>query len=268
MSHAVLQGQRALVTGANSGIGKAVAIALGEAGAKVVVNYISSEERADDVVETINSNGSDAMAIRADVSKEDQVQAMVKQMIDAWGSIDIMVANAGVQRDADFTEMTLEDWQFVIDVNLTGQFLCAREAAREFVRRGVVPELSHAAGKIICMSSVHEVIPWAGHVNYATSKGGVNMMMQSIAQEMAAKKIRVNSIAPGAIRTPINTAAWSTPEAEAELLELIPYQRIGNPEDIARAAVWLASDDSEYVTGTSLFVDGGMTLYPGFREGG
>jgi glucose 1-dehydrogenase len=193
---------------------------------------------------------------------------MVKQMIDAWGSIDIMVANAGVQRDADFTEMTLEDWQFVIDVNLTGQFLCAREAAREFVRRGVVPELSLAAGKIICMSSVHEVIPWAGHVNYATSKGGVNMMMQSIAQEMAAKKIRVNSITPGAIRTPINTAAWSTPEAEAELLELIPYQRIGNPEDIARAAVWLASDESEYVTGTSLFVDGGMTLYPGFREGG
>ncbi len=268
MSHGVLQGQRALVTGANSGIGKAVAIAFGEAGAKVVVNYISSEERANDVVETIKSNGSDAMAIRADVSKEDQVQAMVKQMIDAWGSIDIMVANAGVQRDADFTEMTLEDWQFVIDVNLTGQFLCAREAAREFVRRGVVPELSRAAGKIICMSSVHEVIPWAGHVNYATSKGGVNMMMQSIAQEMAAKKIRVNSIAPGAIRTPINTAAWSTPEAEAELLELIPYQRIGNPEDIARAAVWLASDESEYVTGTSLFVDGGMTLYPGFREGG
>ena len=268
MSHGVLQGQRALVTGANSGIGKAVAIALGEAGAKVVVNYVSSEERANAVVETIKSNGSDAIAIRADVSKEDQVQAMVKQMIDAWGSIDIMVANAGVQRDADFTEMTLEDWQFVLDVNLTGQFLCAREAAREFVRRGVVPELSHAAGKIICMSSVHEVIPWAGHVNYATSKGGVNMMMQSIAQEMAAKKIRVNSIAPGAIRTPINTAAWSTPEAEAELLELIPYQRIGKPEDIARAAVWLASDESEYVTGTSLFVDGGMTLYPGFREGG
>ncbi|MGB5716664.1 MAG: SDR family NAD(P)-dependent oxidoreductase, partial [Gammaproteobacteria bacterium] len=218
MSHGVLQGQRALVTGANSGIGKAVAIAFGEAGAKVVVNYISSEERANEVVETIKSNGSDAIAIRADVSKEDQVQVMVKQMIDAWGSIDIMVANAGVQRDAAFTEMSLEDWQFVIDVNLTGQFLCAREAAREFVRRGVVPELSRAAGKIICMSSVHEVIPWAGHVNYATSKGGVNMMMQSIAQEMAAKKIRVNSIAPGAIRTPINTAAWSTPEAEAELL--------------------------------------------------
>ena len=268
MSQGVLTGQRALVTGANSGIGEGVAIALGKAGAKVVVNYISSEESANKVVETIKSNGSDALAIRADVSKEDQVQAMFKQMIDAWGSIDILVANAGVQRDADFTEMTLEQWQFVLDVNLTGQFLCCREATRAFIRQGVDPELSCSAGKIICMSSVHEVIPWAGHVNYATSKGGVNMMMQSIAQEMAAKKIRVNSISPGAIATPINTSAWNTPEAEAELLELIPYQRIGQPKDIARAAVWLASDDSDYITGTSIFVDGGMTLYPGFREGG
>ncbi len=268
MSKNVLAGQRALVTGANSGIGKGVAIALGKAGAKVVVNYISSEERANAVVDEIKANGSDAMAIRGDVSKEDQVQAMFKQMIDAWGSIDILVANAGVQRDADFTEMTLKEWQFVIDVNLTGQFLCAREAAREFVRRGVVPELSCSAGKIICMSSVHEVIPWAGHVNYAASKGGVNLMMQSIAQEMAEKKIRVNSISPGAIATPINTDAWDTPDAKAELLKLIPYHRVGVPEDIAKAAVWLASDDSDYVTGTSLFVDGGMTLYPGFREGG
>lgn len=268
MSKDVLAGQRALVTGANSGIGKGVAIALGKAGAKVVVNYISSEERANAVVDEIKANGSDALAIRADVSKEDQVQAMFAEMIEAWGSIDILVANAGVQRDADFTETTLKQWQFVIDVNLTGQFLCAREAAREFVRRGVVPELSCSAGKIICMSSVHEVIPWAGHVNYAASKGGVNLMMQSIAQEMAEKKIRVNSISPGAIATPINTDAWDTPDAKAELLKLIPYHRVGVPEDIAKAAVWLASDDSDYVTGTSLFVDGGMTLYPGFREGG
>ncbi len=268
MSEDVLTGQRALVTGANSGIGKGVAIALGKAGAKVVVNYISSEEDANAVVEEIRANGSDALAIRADVSKEDQVQTMFKQMIDAWGSIDILVANAGVQRDADFIEMTLQQWQFVIDVNLTGQFLCAREAAREFVRRGIVPELSCSAGKIICMSSVHEVIPWAGHVNYAASKGGVNLMMQSIAQEMAMQKIRVNSISPGAIATPINTDAWQTPQAREELLKLIPYHRVGVPEDIAKAAVWLASDASDYVTGTSLFVDGGMTLYPGFREGG
>lgn len=268
MADRVLSGQRALVTGANSGIGKGVAIALGKAGAKVVVNYVSSEERANGVVEEIIANGGEAMAIRADVSQEDQVQAMFRQMIDTWGSIDILVANAGVQRDADFTDMTLEQWQLVIDVNLTGQFLCCREAAREFIRRGIVPELSCSAGKIICMSSVHEVIPWAGHVNYAASKGGVNMMMQSIAQEMAEHKIRVNSISPGAIATPINTSAWDTPEAEAELLKLIPYHRVGQPKDIARAAVWLASDESDYITGTSLFVDGGMTLYPGFREGG
>ncbi len=268
MSLEVLQGQRALVTGASSGIGEAVAIALGKAGAKVVVNYITGEEEANRIVASIKASGSDAMAIRADVSKEDQVQSMFQQMIETWGSIDILVANAGVQRDADFAEMTLQQWQFVLDVNLTGQFLCCREAVREFIRRGIKPELSRSAGKIICMSSVHEVIPWAGHVNYATSKGGVNMMMQSIAQEMAVKKIRVNSISPGAISTPINTSAWSTPEAEAELLKLIPYQRVGKPDDIARAAVWLASDDSDYVTGISLFVDGGMTLYPGFREGG
>ena len=268
MSRKILEGQRALVTGGNSGIGAAVAIGLAKAGARVVVNYVSSEERANRVVDTIKADGGEAMAIHADVSKEDQVQAMFKQMIDIWGSIDILVANAGLQRDANFLDMTLEQWQFVMDVNLTGQFLCCREASREFVRRGIDPELSCAAGKIICMSSVHEVIPWAGHVNYATSKGGINMMMQSIAQEMAEKKIRVNSISPGAIKTPINTSAWNTPEAEADLLKLIPYQRVGEVEDIARAAVWLASDESDYITGTSLYIDGGMTLFPGFREGG
>jgi len=268
MSRKILEGQRALVTGGNSGIGAAVAIGLAKAGARVVVNYVSSEERANRVVDTIKDDGGEAMAIHADVSKEDQVQAMFKQMIDVWGSIDILVANAGLQRDANFLDMTLEQWQFVMDVNLTGQFLCCREASREFVRRGIEPELSCAAGKIICMSSVHEVIPWAGHVNYATSKGGINMMMQSIAQEMAEKKIRVNSISPGAIKTPINTSAWNTPEAEADLLKLIPYQRVGEVEDIARAAVWLASDESDYITGTSLFIDGGMTLFPGFMEGG
>lgn len=268
MTDGVLEGQRALVTGANSGIGRGVALAMARAGAKVLVNYISSEQRANEVVKEIEAEGGEALAYRADVSKEDQVQAMFAAMIEHWGSVDILVANAGVQRDANFVDMTLDEWQFVIDVNLTGQFLCCREAVREFTRRGIEPGLSCSAGKIICMSSVHEIIPWAGHVNYAASKGGVNLMMQSIAQEMAVKKIRVNSIAPGAIATPINTSAWTTPEAEAELLKLIPYQRVGNPEDVARAAVWLASDESDYVTGTSLFVDGGMTLYPGFREGG
>ena len=164
--------------------------------------------------------------------------------------------------------MTLTQWNTVIGVNLTGQFLCTREAAREFKRRGVVETVSTAAGKILCMSSVHQEIPWAGHANYAASKGGVMLLMKSIAQELAPYRIRVNSIAPGAIRTPINTAAWSTPSAYNDLMKLVPYKRIGEPEDIARAAVWLASDAADYVTGATLFVDGGMTLYPGFATGG
>jgi glucose 1-dehydrogenase len=196
------------------------------------------------------------------------IQAMCRRVFDEWGSLDILVANAGLQRDAKFVDMTLAEWNTVLNVNLTGQFLCAREAAREFIRRGVVPEISRAAGKIICISSVHEVIPWAGHVNYAASKGGVALMMKSMAQELAGYKIRINSVAPGAIKTPINRAAWETPEAEAKLLKLIPYERVGEPEDIGRVTAWLASDEADYINGTTLFVDGGMTLYPEFREGG
>ena len=264
----LLKGQKALVTGGSSGIGKACAHALGGAGADVVVNYISSEDEAQEVVDSIKAEGGNAIAIRADVSKEDQVQAMFKQMIEEFGTIDILINNAGLQKDAAFDEMTLDQWNKVISVNLTGQFLCAREAVREFKRRGVVEEVSNAAGKIICMSSVHEIIPWAGHVNYAASKGGVMLMMKSIAQEVAPHRIRVNSICPGAIRTPINTAAWETPEAYKELMELIPYERIGEPEDIGRAAVWLASDQADYINGVSMVIDGGMCLYPGFAEGG
>jgi glucose 1-dehydrogenase len=264
----LLAGQKALVTGGSSGIGRAVAIALGGAGADVAVNYRSGEEEAQEVVDAIKDKGSNAIALQADVSKEDQVQAMFARLLEAFGTIDILVANAGLQQDAPLEEMTLQQWNTVIGVNLTGQFLCAREAVREFKRRGVRKEVSCAAGKIICMSSVHDTIPWAGHVNYAASKGGVMLMMKSIAQEVAPYRIRVNSISPGAIRTPINRPAWETPEAYAELLKLIPYKRIGEPEDIARAAVWLASDEADYLTGTSLYVDGGMTLYPGFEAGG
>ncbi|WP_371667350.1 SDR family oxidoreductase [Streptomyces sp. NBC_00289] len=264
----LLKGQKALVTGANSGIGRATAVALGRAGADVVVNYVAGREEADKVVEEIASYGVRAAAYEADVSNEDQVVAMTQRMVEEFGTIDILVANAGMQRDAAFTEMTLAQWQKVLDVNLTGQFLCAREAAKEFVRRGVVPEVSRAAGKIICMSSVHQIIPWAGHVNYAASKGGVQMMMETLAQELAPKKIRVNAIAPGAIKTPINRSAWQTPEAENDLLRLIPYHRVGDPEDIAHAAVGLASDLMDYVVGTTLYVDGGMTLFPGFATGG
>ncbi len=263
-----LKGQSALVTGANSGIGQAIALEMAREGAQVVINYVTDEEAAQQMIEEIKSFGGYAMAVQADVSKEDQVKAMFTQMIKAYGTIDIMVNNAGIQKDSAFIDMSLEDWQLVLNVNLTGQFLCSREAVKEFLRRGPVPERSAALGKIICMSSVHETIPWARHANYATSKGGVKMLMQSMAQELGEHKIRVNSLAPGAIKTPINRAAWSTPAAEARLLELIPYKRVGVPQDIAKAAVWLASDESDYVHGATLFIDGGMTLYPGFSTNG
>jgi glucose 1-dehydrogenase len=263
-----LAGQRAVVTGANSGIGEGVAKALASAGAKVAVNFVSGPEHADRVVQEIQAGGNDAMAIRADVSQEIEVEAMFEHIVAQWGSVDIVVNNAGLQRDAPLHEMSLKDWRFVIDVNLTGQFLCARAGVREFLRRGVVPELSAAAGKIICMSSVHDVIPWAGHANYAASKGGVSMLMKTMAQELAQYRIRVNAVSPGAIKTPINRDAWETPAAEAKLLRLIPHGRVGETRDIAQAVVWLASDLSDYVNGATLYVDGGMTLYPEFRGNG
>lgn len=264
----ILSGQTALVTGANSGIGKAIALSMGAAGANVVVNYVSGDDRAQNVADTIIAGGGRAVTHKADVSNEADVQKMFQQTIHQFGTIDILVNNAGLQRDAPFDEMTLQQWNFVLGVNLTGQFLCSREAVREFKRRGVVKDVSCAAGKIICVSSVHELIPWAGHVNYAASKGGVLLMMKSMAQELAPYRIRVNSISPGAIRTPINTSAWETPEAYDALMNLVPYKRIGEPDDIGRAAVWLASDEADYIVGASIFIDGGMTLYPGFATGG
>ena len=263
-----LHGQPALVTGANSGIGKATALGLARAGADVVVNYVVNPEAAEEVAHEISSFGSRAIAIQADVSSESEVMAMFAKAINHFGTLHIVVSNARLQRDAPYDQMTLDQWNTVIGINLTGQFLCTREAAREFKKRGVVGDVSVAAGKIICMSSVHQEIPWAGHANYAASKGGVMLLMKSIAQELAPHRIRVNSIAPGAIRTPINTAAWSTPEAYADLMRLVPYKRIGEPDDIAQAVAWLASDAADYVTGATLFVDGGMTLYPGFATGG
>lgn len=263
-----LKKQTCIVTGANSGIGRAVAVAMARDGANVVVNYVFGDEAAQQVVDEIKQAGGIAIAVKADVSKEDQVIAMFQETVATFGTVDILVNNAGLQRDSAFHNMTLKDWQFVLDVNLTGQFLCSREAIREFLRRGPRPDVSVALGKIICMSSVHEVIPWGGHVNYAASKGGVMLMMKSLAQEYGPMKIRINSVGPGAIKTPINRPAWETPEAEAKLLELIPYQRVGETSDIGAVAVWLASDESDYIHGTTIFVDGGMTLHPGFTENG
>lgn len=263
-----LTNQTAIVTGANSGIGKGIALALAKEGANVVINWISNEKAANEVVELCKIEGVSAVAIKADVSKEDDVKNMFAQAIKTFGTIDILINNAGLQSDAPIDEMTLQQWQFVLDVNLTGQFLCSREAVKEFKRRGMRPDVSCALGKIICISSVHEVIPWAGHANYAASKGGVMLLMKSIAQELAPFKIRVNSIGPGAIKTPINKAAWDTPEAENALLKLIPYKRVGEPSDIGAVTAWMASDEADYINGITLIVDGGMTLYPGFATGG
>ena len=264
-----LAGQTCIVTGANSGIGKEVALSMGRDCANVVVNYISHPEVAEEVAHQIETSDTiaKAIAIKADVSKENEVQNMFKVTKQHFGTVDILVNNAGIQRDSAFHEMSLADWQLVLDVNLTGQFLCSREAVREFLRRGKV-DYSCAVGKIICMSSVHEIIPWAGHVNYAASKGAIKLLMKSLAQELGPKGIRVNSIAPGAIQTPINKDAWETPEALNDLMKLIPYKRIGNTADIGAAAVWLATDESDYIHGATIFIDGGMTLYPGFTTNG
>jgi glucose 1-dehydrogenase len=264
-----LQDQVAIVTGSSSGIGAGVAKALAAEGATVVINYpaVSTKQMAEAVVAEIAANGGKAISYRCDVSSETDVKQMFADVVTRFGTVDILVNNAGLQKDAPFTEMTLQQWNFVLSVNLTGQFLCAREAIKEFLRRGMNGK-SRSAGKIICMSSVHEVIPWAGHANYAASKGGVNLMMKTIAQEFAPVRIRINSIAPGAIQTPINRDAWDTAEHLQNLLKLIPQKRIGSVEDIGNAAVWLASDDADYVNGTTLFVDGGMTLYPGFEGNG
>jgi len=262
-------GQVAIVTGASSGIGRASAIALGQAGAKVVVNYYAANgPAANEVVAAIEHGGSQALAFQADVSSEEEVEALFRAAVQRFGTVHILVNNAGIQSSAPFQDMSLAQWQQVLDVNLTGQFLCARAAVREFLRRGMQAEVSSALGKIICISSVHQLIPWASEANYAASKGGVMLLMQSMAQELSYLQIRVNAVAPGAIQTAINRVAWEDPEARSRLLELIPYNRIGDPADVAQAVLWLASDLSDYVVGATLFVDGGMTLYPGFRGNG
>ena len=271
MPEKVLEKQVVVVTGANAGIGRACAVAMAAAGAAVVINHRpkpSSAEAADEVVREIEAAGGRACAIAADVSDEQQVITLFEKTIDRYGRVDTLVSNAGIEKPSPIAQMSLADWQAVIDTNLTGQFLCARQAVRHFRTRSDAHDGPGALGRIVMMSSVHEVIPWAFQNNYAASKGGIGMFMRSLAQEVACDGIRVNAIAPGAIRTKINQEAWDTDEGLAQLLKLIPYGRIGEPDDVARAVVWLASDASDYVVGTTLFVDGGMTLYPEFRGNG
>lgn len=263
-----LDGLRAIVTGASSGIGAAVARELGSGGARLVVNCHSDRDAGEAVAGQIRDAGGEALVECADVSREADVERLFAYTREMLGGLDLLVSNAGIQQDAAVVDMTLAQWQRVIDVNLTGQFLCARAAAREFLRPGRERGPGRCRGNIICMSSVHEQIPWAGRVNYAASKGGVMLLMQSLAQELSGKGIRINAVAPGAIKTPINRDAWDGEAARNDLLKLIPYQRIGEVEDVARVVRWLASDDSDYVVGTTIVVDGGMTLYPGFRGNG
>lgn len=268
--HVSLKNQVALITGSSSGIGAGIAQSMAESGATVVINYPSenSLEKANTVLKEITDKGGKGIVYQCDVSKEDEIIKMFQDVVNELGTVDILVNNAGIQKDAKFTEMTLDQWNAVININLTGQFLCAREAIKEFLRRGIDPKKSLACGKIIHISSVHEIIPWAGHANYASSKGAIRMLMQTLAQEYGANKIRVNSICPGAIQTPINKNAWQTPEELDSLLTLIPYNRIGQPKDIGNLAVFLASDMADYITGASIFIDGGMTTFESFSTGG
>lgn len=261
-----LNDQVALVTGGDSGIGRAISIAFAAAGAKVVVNYNSSQDKADEVVRQIKEAGGQALAVQCNVSSEDDVARLFDATGEAFGGLDILVANAGMQKDAGIAEMSLDDWKAVLDVNLTGQFLCARAAVKRFRQQGNRGRM-RANGVILCMSSVHEIIPWAGHANYAASKGGIAMLMRTLAQEVAGDRIRVNGIAPGAIRTPINEDATEG-EAGKRLLELIPYGRIGDTDDVAALALFMASDQADYMTGASVLLDGGMSLYPGFEDNG
>lgn len=265
----VLKGQKALVTGASKGLGQAIAIAFGQAGADVLVNYNSDEAGARETAKAIEEAGQKALVMQGDTSREDHVQTMFKAMIDTFGRLDICVPNSGIQLNAKIDDMTLQQWQRVIDVNLTGQFLCAREAIRLFKKQGVDRSISYAAGKLIFMSSVHDLIPWEGHANYAASKGGIMLLMKSVAQEVAHLHIRVNAISPGAIRTPMNVEKVTSAEIyERVLLKLIPYKRIGEPEDVGRATVWLASDESDYMNGNTIYIDGAMTCWPGFIGAG
>jgi len=261
-----LDDQVALVTGASSGIGRAIAMAYARAGAAVILNYRSNDEAIAEMGRELDELGARWMAAKADTSDEDAVGEMFKAAVTRFGGLDIVVANAGVQRDSPTLDMSLDDWNAVIATNLTGQFLVSRAALRQFAAQGEW-NVSAAAGKLILMGSVHDRIPWAGHVNYAAAKGGTSMLMRSLAQEFAPRRVRVNAIAPGAVRTGINAGEMEGENLRRTLAQ-IPYGRIGKVEDIASAAVFLASDLSDYIVGETILVDGGMSLYAAFADAG
>jgi glucose 1-dehydrogenase len=263
-----LEGQTAIVTGGSRGIGAAIVKELALRGANTVINYKSNREEALQVAREIEEMKGCCQVIQADISEAEDVEKLVDEAVNEFSFLDIMVTNAGIQRDESLLDMSLDQWEQVMAVNLTGQFLCSQQAAKIFTRQGIRKDVSRAAGKIVNMSSVHEEIPWAFHVNYAAAKGGVQMLMRSMAQELASSKIRVNGIAPGAIRTDINRDVWADPQKEKQLLELIPYGRIGDVGDVSSVVSWLCSDKADYITGATIYIDGGMSLYPGFIGGG
>ncbi len=256
-----LDGKRALITGANSGIGAAIALALAEAGAHVAINYVTHPEAAQALVQRIREQHGTAMAINADVSNPDAIAGMFRDIDAAWGGTDILINNAGIDGGRAFGwEADIAAWRKVIEVNLLGAFYCAREALQR-----MVPQKS---GVILNISSVHEEIAWSGYSAYTASKAAVSMLTKTLAQEAAPHGVRVLSVAPGAIRTPINRSVWSDQQSLQDLLDKIPLKRIGEPEEIARMVVVLVSDVASYVTGRTIFVDGGMTDYPDFAHGG
>lgn len=256
-----LKGKRALVTGGNSGIGEAIVLALGRAGARVAVNYVSHPEAAQDLVKRLQAMSTEAIAIEADVSDANAVKQMFQQMDQAWGGIDILVNNAGIDGGHAYAwEAKPEAWKKVIEVNLYGAFHCAREALQR-----MVPQKS---GVILSTSSVHEIIAWSGYSAYAASKAALGMMTKTLAQEAAPYGVRVLAVGPGAIKTPINQSVWSNPAGMKDLLEKIPLNRMGEADEIANMVVVLVSDTASYVTGRTIYVDGGMTDYPDFAHGG
>ncbi|MGA9173448.1 MAG: glucose 1-dehydrogenase [Thermoactinomyces sp.] len=255
-----LKGKVVVITGASKGIGRAMAIRFGQEQAKVVINYRSSEEEALEVMKDVKQAGGDAIIVRGDVTKEEDVKRLVRSAIDHYGTLDVMINNAGIENPVPSHELSLSDWNKVINTNLTGAFLGSREAIKYFVENNI-------KGNVINMSSVHEMIPWPLFVHYAASKGGIKLMTETLALEYAPKGIRVNNIGPGAIDTPINAEKFSDPEIRKDVESMIPMGYIGRPEEIAAVAAWLASSESSYVTGITLYADGGMTKYPEFQAG-